>query len=54
VLVQHTHQPLEHLATSARDLAQRDLGGQLSPEVALLVDDRNRGNNAMSETGIQF
>ena len=40
MLIEHADEALEHLPTGTGDLAQRDLGRELSAEVALLVGDR--------------
>jgi hypothetical protein len=42
VLIQHTHQALEHFAARARDLTQHNLGRQLPTKVALLIGNRIR------------
>jgi hypothetical protein len=40
--IEHADQALEHLTSGARVLAQRHLGGELLPEMALLLGERHR------------
>ena len=42
MLIQHTHQALEHFASSTGNLAQHHLGRQLPAKVTLLIGNRIR------------